>query len=350
MFFSSKDTIGLDIGSSSLKLVQLKERKGGYELETFELMQLPPEIIVEGSIIDSLRLVEAIKELIKKAKVRAKNVAIGIAGNSFVIIKRITLPEMTDEELSESIRFEAEQYVPFDIEDVNIDFQIIGPKDEPGQMDVIIVAVKKDIINEYINVVRDAGLNPVVVDVNAFALGNMYEINYEIEPDRNIALVNIGANTININVLKGGETVFTRDASIGGNLQSEAIQKELGVSYESAERIKRGEPVEGADVSLASQAIAMASEELIAEISRSLDYFRSTAFHEDINEIIISGGGALVEGFADQLSNHMGIQVRRAEPFKNIHIPGKFDPSVIDETGCIAAVAVGLAIRRVGDR
>lgn len=350
MFFGSKDTIGLDIGSSNIKLVQLKERKGGYELEAFEVLPLPPEIIVEGSIIDSLRLVEAIKELTKKAKIRSKNVALGIAGNAFVIIKRITLPEMTDEELSESIRFEAEQYVPFDIDDVNIDFQIIGPKDEPGQMDVIIVAVKKDIINEYINTVRDAGLIPVVVDVNAFALGNMFEINYEIEPDRNIALVNIGANTININVLKAGETVFTRDTSMGSNIHSEALQKDFGVTFENAEKLKRGESVEGVDDYAAQQSIAAASEELVGEISRSLDYFRSTAFHEDINEIIISGGGALIKGLADQLSNHMGIQVRRAEPFKNIHLPGKFDPSVIDEIGCVGAVAVGLAIRRAGDR
>ncbi len=350
MFFGSKDTIGLDIGSSNIKLVQLRERKGGYELDAFEVMHLPPDIIVEGSVIDSMRLADSIKEIVRKAKVRAKNVALGIAGNSFVIIKRITLPEMTDEELSESIRFEAEQYVPFDIDDVNIDFQIIGPRDEPGQMDVIIVAVKKDIINEYINVVRDAGLSPVVVDVNAFALGNMYEINYEVEPNRNVALVNIGANTININVLKGGETVFTRDASIGGNLQSEALQKALGITFENAERVKRGGAVDGVVEAEAEQALASASEDLIAEISRSLDYFRSTAFHEEINEVILSGGGALVKGFADQLSNHMGIQVRRSEPFKNIHIPARFDLSSIEETGCIAAVAVGLAIRRAGDR
>src|SRR5512147_2351110 len=181
MLFGGKDSIGLDIGSSYIKAVKLKESKGGYELELFHLHPLPPELIVDGSIIDSLRLVEALKEMVKAAGIKTKNVVISISGHSSVIIKRISLPEMTEEELSESIKFEAEQYVPFDIEDVNLDFQIIGPKDEPGQMDVILVAVKKDIINEYIAVVREAGFNCQVVDVNSFALENIYEVNYEIE-------------------------------------------------------------------------------------------------------------------------------------------------------------------------
>lgn len=348
--FGKKDTIGLDIGSSYIKVVQLKEKRGGYELEAFDMMALPPELIVEGSIIDSLRLVEAIKDLLKKARIKAKNCSIGIAGHASVIIRRISLPEMSEEELSESIKFEAEQYVPFDVEDVAIDFQILGPKEEPGQMDVMLVAVKKDIITEYTSVVREAGLNPIVVDVNSFALGNMYEINYEIEPDRNVALVNIGASTLNLNVLKGGISVFTRDSATGSNLHTEALQKEFNIGFEEAERLKMGEAVEGVTDEEAQSVIAAASEEIVNEIARSIDYFRSTMFHEDIHEVMLSGGGALIGGFAELLAERVGLEVRLAEPFKNISVPGKFDIAYIEDMQCMAAVSVGLAIRRAGDR
>src|SRR4030067_2977171 len=200
---------------------------GGYELELFHVHPLPPELIVDGSIIDSLRLVDSLKEMNKTAGIKAQNAAISISGHSSVIIKRISLPEMSEEELSESIKFEAEQYVPFDIEDVNLDFQILGPKEEAGQMDVIIVAVKKEGIKEYISVVKEAGLNPIIVDVNHFALENMYEINYEIESNKNVAIVNVGASTINMNILKGGISVFTRDSAVGSNLHTEALQREF---------------------------------------------------------------------------------------------------------------------------
>jgi len=351
MLFGGKETIGLDIGSSYLKVVQLKERRGAYSLELFDMLPLPPELIVEGSIIDSLRLVDSIKELIKKARIKTKNAAIGIAGHASVIIRRISLPEMSEEELSESIKFEAEQYVPFDVEDVNIDFQILGPKEEAGQMDVMLVAVKKDIVNEYVSVVKEAGLNPVVVDVNAFALSNMYEINYGISPEKNIAIINVGASTINMNILKGGTSVFTRDSAVGCHLHTEAIQKEFNLSYEQAERLKRGEPIEGISPEQVEPVVSSASETILDEIIRSIDYFKSAAFHEDIHEIVLSGGGALVKDFSRMLAERAGTEVIVAEPFKNINIPQKkFDITFIEESAPMAAVAVGLALRRVDDR
>ncbi|MDH4230479.1 MAG: pilus assembly protein PilM [Nitrospirota bacterium] len=350
MLFGGKGSIGLDIGSSYIKAVKLKEAKGGYELELFNVHPLPPELIVDGSIIDSLRLVDSLKEMITTAGIKAKNAVISISGHSSVIIKRISLPEMTEEELSESIKFEAEQYVPFDIEDVNLDFQIIGPKDEPGQMDVILVAVKKDIINEYINVVREAGLNPIIVDIDSFALENMYGTNYEVELDRNIALLNIGASTINMSILKGGISVFTRDSSLGSNLHTEALQREFNLSYENAERLKRGESVENVSPEDAKGVIESASEEILNEIIRSFDYYRSTTVHEDISEVILSGGCALIGNFAAMIAERSGVETRIADPFKNIKIPKKFDMSGIEEIAPIMAVAVGLALRKQGDR
>lgn len=345
MVFGRRSSIGLDIGSGYLKVVQLKDTKGGYELELFDMLPLPPELIVDGSIIDSLRLIDSLKELVKKAKIKTKDAAISIAGHSSVIIKRVSLPEMSEEELSESIKFEAEQYIPFDIEDVNLDFQILGPKEEAGQMDVMLVAVKKDIINEYLSVVKEAGLNPLIVDVNSFALENIYEVSYEIEPDKNIAIVNIGASTINMNILKGGISVFTRDSAVGSNLHTEALQREFNLTYETAERLKKGETVENVPPQDALSVMDLASEEIIGEVNRSLEYF-----HEDINEVILSGGCALVKDFPKLLAEKIGIEVKVMEPLKNIKIPKRFDITYIEEMVPMAVVAAGLALRRPGDR
>lgn len=345
MFFGGKGTIGLDIGSGYLKVVQLKDSKGGYELELFDMLPLPPELIVDGSIIDSLRLVDSLKELARKAKIKAKDTTISIAGHSSVIIKRVALPDMSEDELYESIKFEAEQYIPFDIDDVDLDFQILGPKEEPGQMDVILVAVKKDIINEYISVVKEAGFNCQIVDVNSFALENIYEINYEIEPEKNVALVNIGANTINMNILKGGISVFTRDSAVGSNLHTEVLQREFNLTYEVAERLKRGEPVENVSPQDAFSVMELASEEIISEVNRSLEYF-----HEDIHEIVLSGGSALIRDFPNLLAEKIRVETKLLQPFKNIKIPKHLDLAYIQEMAPMAAVAAGLALRRPGDR
>ena len=345
MFFGGKGTIGLDIGSGYLKIVQLKDTKGGYELELFDMLPLPPELIVDGSIIDSLRLVDSLKELARKAKIKARDATISVAGHASVIIKRVSLPEMSEDELFESIKFEAEQYIPFDIDDVDLDFQILGPKEEPGQMDVILVAVKKDIISEYISVVKEAGFNCQIVDVNAFALENIYEINYEIEPDKNVALVNIGASTINMNVLKGGISVFTRDSAVGSNLHTEVLQREFSLTFEVAERLKRGEPVENVSPQDAFSVMELASEEIISEVNRSLEYF-----HEDIHEIVLSGGCELIRYFPNLLAEKIRVETKLMEPFKNIKIPKNLDLSYIQEMAPMAAVATGLALRRPGDR
>lgn len=350
MIFGSKASIGLDIGSSYIKAVQVKDVKDGYELALFDMIPIAPELIVDGAVIDSLRLVDFMKELKAKARIKTKDCVISMSGHSSVIIKRITLPEMSEDELAESIRFEAEQYVPFDIDDVNIDFQILGPKEEPGQMDVILVAVKKDIINEFVTVVKDAGFNPVIVDVDSFALENMYEVNYDIQPDANTVLVNIGASTITLNILKGGISAFTRDSAIGGNIITEAIQKEFNVTYEDAEKLKHGESVENISSDEAMSIVYSASEDIFNEISRSIEYFRSTAVAEEINEVILCGGCALINNFDEMLAERINVNVSVVQPFRNIRIPDKIDSSYVEEMAPMAAVAAGLALRRHGDR
>lgn len=350
MIFGKKGIIGLDIGSRHIKVVQLNEISEGYQLERAGIISLQPELIVDGSILDSMRVVEAIKELIANSDIKVTDTVLSVSGHSSVMTKRITLPQMTDEELDESIKFEAEQYIPFDIEDVDVDFQILGRREEEVKMDVLVIAVKKDKINEYVSVVRDAGLKPVIVDVDVFALGNVYETNYEIVPGENIALVNIGASTINMNILRDGISVFTRDSSIGGNVLTEALQKEFTISYDNAEKLKRGEAVEGISQDDVSSVLISTSEEIIGEVSRSFDYFRSTTGSEDVNEVIFCGGGALVKDFAPLLSERLGIGVKLMESLKNIDIPDRFDKGYLKKIEPLITIALGLALRRVGDR
>ncbi len=351
MLFGKKSRIiGLDIGSHTVKLAQITERGKDLVLDKFGVKVLNPEVIVDGTVMDQSQVVGAITELMQELQVKVKDVAIGVSGHS-VIVKRISLPEMSQEELSESINWEAEQYVPFAIDDVNLDFQILGPTPKEGAntMDVVLVAAKKDKINDYVSLVTEAGLNPVIMDVDAFALENMFEVNYEIEQGRVDALVNIGAAVTNINVLKDGLSVFTRDNSVGGNRYAEALQKELGVSFEAAEKLKMGEEAGGAGMEQAEPIIKAVSEDIIAEASRSLDFFRATTGLETVDRVILSGGSALISGFLEMFSETVGIQTELANPFRNISIDPKVDAELVTRVAPAAAVVVGLALRRVGE-
>jgi type IV pilus assembly protein PilM len=350
MLFGGKSVLGLDIGASALKAVQIKDLKDGFELEVFDILPIDRSIIGEESVKEPALLVAAIKELLKKAKIKTKNVIISVSGHSSVIIKRISLPQMSEEELTESIRFEAEQYVPFGIDDVNLDFQIIGPAAEEGQIDVILVAVKKDLINEYLGIVKDAGLNPVIVDVGAFALENMYEANYEVDKEKSVALIDLGDASMKLSILKGGVSALTRDTAIGSRLHNELLMRELGITYEEAEKVKLGKSPGGAAPEQAVTILAQGSEEIVTEIIRTLEFFGDSPDMEPVEEIILCGGGALVLGLSDLLADKTGITVTVVNPFKNIKIPKKFDPQYIESAAPIAAAAVGLALRRIGDR
>ncbi|MDA8099397.1 MAG: type IV pilus assembly protein PilM [Nitrospiraceae bacterium] len=350
MLFSKKiEPIALDIGSTFIKLVQLKGTGKNYSLVKYGMIPLPPEVIVEGAVMDANRVSEAIKELLTAQKIKTKEVVLSVSGSS-VIIKRVTIADMTDEELAESIKWEAEQYIPFSIDDVNVDFQKLGPGAAEGQADVLLVAVKKDKINDYVNLVKDAGLEPVIVDVDAFALANMYELNYGVESGIT-ALLNIGASVMNINILRDGVSIFTRDITVGGNRYSEALQRDAGLSYEDAEKIKRGETVDGADHEQVTGIMNAVTEDIVGEIQRSFDFFRSTTGSDMVGRVLVSGGCAKIPGFIKTLSERLEITAETVNPFTNIKVdPKNFDAAFISESAPLAAVAVGLAMRRIGDR
>lgn len=352
-FSKARPLFGLDIGSSAIKVVQLREGKNGYVLEKFGIKPLAPEMIVDGTVMDAGRVVDAIKELQVEQKIKLKDVAISISGHS-VIIKKITLPMMTEEELEESIKWEAEQYIPFDINDVNIDFHILGTgdgQDGQPQMNVVLVAAKKDKLNEYTSLVADAGLTPCVVDVDAFTIENMYGISYDAQENEVTVLVNIGASVMNINILKNSISAFTRDISIGGNRYTETIQKELNLSYQDAEQAKLTESPEGINTEALATVISTVNTEVAGEITRSIDYFKSTSAQENIDKVIMCGGAAKTRGLLTLLGERVGVPVELANPFNRIEIDNNsFTVEQIEEVAPQAAVGVGLAIRKMGDR
>jgi type IV pilus assembly protein PilM len=349
----SKLAVGLDIGSSSVKLVSLREKKGGYTLQSWGSAPLPPEAIVDGALMNSSAIVQAIQELVSQQKIKGKDVAIGVRGHS-VIIKKISLPRMSQEELDESIQWEAEQYIPFDVKDVNIDTQILTPEgDAAGQMDVLLCAAKKDMINDYTSVCAEAGLTAVVVDVDAFAVQNAYEANYDVNPAETVVLINVGAAVSNINVVSRGITTFTRDITMGGNAFTEEIQKQLNISYDEAEALKVGgqgetDAVVPQEVERVIQGVA---DQMGGEIQRSLDFIAATASDSRVAKVFLSGGTARIPALFKVIESRAGVPVEILNPFKNIEIDNrKFDSAAMLAAAPSAAVGVGLALRRPGDK
>src|ERR1700737_4145146 len=289
----NKQLVGLDIGSSSIKAVELKSTKAGYELVSFGMEPLAQDTGVDGAIMDAPQVANAISKIFDTQKIKTKNVGSSVSGHS-VIVKRVPLPLMTEEELFDRIPSEASQHIPFDIADVNLSYQLLESMD--SQMDVLLVAVKKDKILNHTNVLSLAGKNPVVVDIDAFALQNCFEVNYEPDPAQVVALLNIGASVMNINIIRGWTPLFTRDVSVGGNQYTDALQKELDLSFEDAEKLKMGATLPGVNEEQRSAILRSVSDILILEIQKTFDFFRATASGENIRRICVAGGTARVAG------------------------------------------------------
>jgi len=347
-----KHSVGLDIGSSSLKLVEILDSPEGYALKNYTQLPLERGVLEEGNIMDGDVLCGNIRQLLKTAGCKSKKVVVSLSGHK-VIARRASFAKMEEEELRQLINDEAANYLPFDdVNDVCFDFQILGDNEgNPGQMDVVIVAARKNVVQSYVDVLEKAGLAPVIMDVDSFALETMYEVNYDVREGDIVVLVNIGASMTNINVLKEGCSIFTRDISMGGDDITESIRERLGVTLDEAEKLKiessradsqaggpRLDPLEHA-------------EPLFAEIERSIDYFRSTHGGEYIKEIVLSGGSAKTAGIVDALAQRLNIETRIVRPFQNIVCDEKtFRPSYLEEIGPVAAVGVGLGLRRIDDR
>ena len=353
MFRKPKAVVGLDIGSSAVKAVELRPAGRGYRIAAFGSEPVPPDSIVDGAIIDAGAVAEAIRRVFASHKsFKARDVCASLSGNA-VIVKKITLPVMTQTELDESIYWEAEQYIPFDIQDVNLDYQILDPGTGPesrGSMDVLLVAAKKDKIGDYTSVIAQAGRTPVVVDVDAFALQNAYEVNYGLDPGRVVVLLNAGASAININILQGERSIFTRDISMGGNAYTEAVQKELDLAFDTAEQLKKGVPVDGATFEEAQPILRAVTENVLLEIQKTFDFYKASATSDQIDRIMLSGGASRVDGFQEMIQERFSSPVEDFNPFRAVTWDAKKLGTEAALHSSTAAVATGLALRWVGDR
>ena len=350
LFSSKKQIAGLDIGSSSVKLAEIAEGPDGYTLQNFASIPLAKGIVADGIIAKPNALVDRIKELLKISRCRARTVVTSLSGYS-VIAKKIGFPSMDEESLRELISDEIEKYLPFgDMKDVNFDFQILGSSDmSPGQMEVFLVAAKKDVVQSYVDTLKKAGLEVAILDVDSFALETMYEENYDYGHDDVCILVNIGASMTNINVVKGGASIFIRDFPLGGTSITENLQDKTGVSFEEAERMKLEKAASG-DEQSRDELLAYA-DPLLLEIERSVDYFRSTYPGKFIKQILLCGGTARMPGIAEALVQRLNVEVEIADPFRKVSADKKsFSAEDLKEIGPQAPVGVGLAMRRIGDK
>ena len=354
LFSGSKQLVGLDIGSDSLKLAEVLGEANKYVLNRFHQLPLGEGVISEGVPVEHDQLVQGIKTIFKESGCSRKSVVTSLSGHS-VIIKKVNLPVMEEAEMRDLIRDEAAKYLPFDnMEEVNFDFQIVGPSEfNPNQLDVILVAAKKDIITTYTEIIREAGLNAVVMDVDPFALETLYEENYDSEENEVDVLVNIGASITNINVIKNGSSLFTRDFTIAGNAVTESIRERLGLaSMDDAEKVKiEGYGEDEATKSSSRENLYLYAEPICMEVERSVEYFRSTSGEMGIKSVILSGGSARIPGLAGDLSQRLGIETQIIDPFQKIDYNKKFfTPETIEQIAPAAAVSIGLALRRLGDK
>ena len=342
--FKSKKTesFGLDIGSSAIKVVQLREAGDGYALSALGVAPLPPDTIADGAVKDPPAVIAAIKRAVALAGISAKDAVIGICGRE-LIIKKIEIPEVPEKELAGAIQLEAEHHIPFAADEVFLDHHVVGQR--AGVMHLILVAVKKAKVIEYAGLVEEAGFTPVIVDVDGFAVENQFELNSTPSGDEAVALIDIGAAVMKTNVTRGGASIFARDIPFGGNRDTEAIASALSVSFQEAEAAKLGAAKDPTTIATAVESV---SRELALEVQRTFDYFASTADSERIGKIVLSGGCAQLPGLTEYLAATWGIPVETAQPFSRIDTGSHADK--VAAAGASLAVAVGLALRRPGDK
>jgi len=351
--------VGIDIGSHSIKIIEIEDTNKGMILKNFGMIGLPQDAIVEGSIKEMEIVSAALKNLFKNLRIKNRNVVTSISGYS-VIVKKITIPQKREEDLEASIQSEAEQYIPFDINDVNLDFQILPSEEGEAEteeeekeelMDVLLVAAKKDIVEEYISLFHLTELNPVVLDIDAFALQNVFEIS-DHEQSGCHALVHIGAQQLTINVIRDGHSIFTRDSSYGGSQITSDIQSKLNISYEEAEGLKLGaKPIETSQRPIFEEMFSSTVTKWAQEVKRALDFVATTFAEARVDNILVSGGSSLIPGFIKYLGVETGLEIEMLNPFANLEIKEKlFDTGYLNYAAPMAVISVGLALRSTGDR
>ncbi len=349
LFGKKKSVAGLDVGSSSVKVVELNGKTNNLNLVSLGFENLPDDTVVDGQIMELNSVAEVIQNVCKDHQIKSDMVVASVSGHS-VIIKNIILPHMTREELEESIDWHAEEHIPYDLADVSLDYHVTTEDQESTQ--VLIAACKRERLDNIKQAVQLAGKQPVVIDVDTFALQNCYEVNYQPDESQVVTLLNIGASTMNVNIVKGSNSLFTRDITVGGSQFTDILQRSLGFSFQQAEAVKRGvaDAMEGVEEKSIEPLMSNVTEMVAMEIQKTFDFYRATTEDENIvvEKILISGGGSKLAGLADDLSARLELPVEVLDPFRQIKVDTrKFDPDYLSEIMPEMAVAVGLAIRGV---
>jgi type IV pilus assembly protein PilM len=348
-----KNLIGIDIGSSSIKVCQIKESRKGYGLLRLGYHPLAAQTIVDGQVMDAGGVVEALARVTTDAKIKQKDVALSVSGQN-VIIRKITVPIMTAAELEEQIHWEAEQHIPFDIKDVQVDYQVLRRRPEASQMDLLLVAAKRDHINDYAQLARDAKLRPVVVDIDAFTVQNLFEVSRGLPADQTIALLNVGASLSSLNIVAGGVSAFTREIASGGNVITEEIQKQLSVSSEQAEAYKCGGSASPDDPMRAGmvpqqvmQIVDGVTDSIAAEIQRSLDFFMATSGEGEISRIFVTGGSANLAALSQAIERRARTPVEVFSPLERVTVEAReVDQMLLQLRAAQLGVAIGLCLRK----
>jgi type IV pilus assembly protein PilM len=340
-----KNLVGVDIGASSIKVVQLRELRKKLEVIRFGFAPLPPQTIVDGHVMNSGAITEAIARVFTDAKIQQRDVAIGVYGQS-VIVRKITVPMMTPAELDEQIHWEAEQHIPFDIKLMSIDYEVLRRRPEAGQMDLLLVAAKKDEISDFAGIVRSAKLKPVVVDINAFTIQNIFEHQYGLPPEGTIALLNVGAAVSSLNIVSKGVSAFTREITNAGNTVTEEIRKALSCSFDQAEAYKLGGGATQIVPQEVTQILQAACQGLAGEIQRSLDFYLATSGEQEIGRIYLSGGSAYLPQLAQAIERRARVPVQIFDPMVNLGVDTKFvDEARLRGISAQVVVALGLSLR-----
>jgi type IV pilus assembly protein PilM len=343
----SKLAVGLDIGASTIKLVKLQRKPGGYALKSLAVKELPFDAVSAEEIKDRDAVIFDIQNIVDQTDPKIKDVVISISGHG-VITDKIVMDRKSGGEAEQAILFEAEQRSPFDVEDVTLDYHIIQTDTEANKMEVLLVAARNEFLKSYLDLILDAGLRPVLVDTDAFAILNAYEINYEVDPNRVTALIDVGFDTTNITFVKDGLYHSTRDVSNGIRLIFDAIGKEFRLNQDMASKALRGEMDGSIDQDMFKATVFAASEELLAGLEVALSYFKSSSGARQLDWIVLSGGGALVPYFPELMQSKLGIPVEIFNPLRNI----EYDPEMFmehqpEKVAPLLAVPIGLAARRI---
>lgn len=343
-----KNLVGVDIGASSVKVVQLKESRKRLGVVKYGMAPLPPQTIVDGHVMARGAVVEALNKIFRDSKITQRDVAVGVYGQS-VIVRKITVPLMTAAELSEQITWEAEQHIPFDIKVMNVDYEVLRRRPEAGQMDLLLVAAKKDEIADYASIIKEAKLKPVVVDINAFTVQNIFEYVHGLPEDQTIALLNVGAAVSSLNIVSRGVSAFTREVTNAGNAITEEIQRQLSVPFEQAEQLKCA-AASGAVPPAVHGIIQSACDALAGEIQRSLDFYLATSGEAEIHRVYVCGGSVFLPSLLQSIEKRARVPVMVLDPLANLTVEKGIDEQDLRARSAQLCVAVGLALRTDRER